>query len=104
MVNIRQIARRTDKTLRAEDCSEIAVDAINRHITISINGTLQQKSIIRSLVGMSTNTLSVHSINKVVEKIPCETSIRHHLSKVVDSLQEIQSKILVYTKDQILVP
>ena len=105
MVNIRQIARRTEKKLRAEDCSEIAVDAINRNITISINGTLPQKTIIRSLVGMSANKLSVHSITKVVERIPCETSVRYHLSKVdLDSLQEIQSKILMYTKDQILVP
>jgi putative transposase len=105
MVNKRQIARRTDKKLRAEECSEIAVAAINRNITISINGTLKQQTIIRSLVGMSANKLSVHSINKVVEKIPCETSVRYHLSKVdLDSLQEIQSKILTYTKDQILVP
>ena len=105
MVNRRQIARRTERVLRAEECSEIAVNAIDRHLTISINGTLKPKTIIRSLVGMSANTLSVHSINKVVEKIPCETSVRYHLSKVdLDSLQEIQSKILMYTKDQILVP
>jgi hypothetical protein len=70
MVNKRQIARRTEKKLRAEKYSEIAVDAINRNITISINGTLKQKTIIRSLVGMSANKFSVHSINKVIEKIP----------------------------------
>ena len=104
MVNKRQIARRIEKKLRAEECSEIAVAAINRNITISINGILNQKTIIRSLVGMSANKLSVHSINKVVEKIPCETSVRYHLSKIdLDSLQEIQSKILTYSKDQILV-
>jgi len=105
MVNKRQIARRIEKKLRAEDCSEIAVDAINQNLTISINGALTQKTIIRSLVGMSANKLSVHSINKVVEKTPCETSFRYHLSKVdLDSLQEVQSQILTYTKDQILVP
>jgi hypothetical protein len=91
MVNKRQIARRTEKKLRAEECSEIAIDAINRSITISINGTLKQKMIIRSLVGMSANKLFVHSINKVVEKISCETSVRYHLSKIdLDSLQEVQ--------------
>jgi len=105
MVNKRQIARRIEKKLRAEDCSEIAVDAINQNLTISINGALTQNTIIRSLVGMSANKLSVHSINKVVEKTPCETSFRYHLSKVdLDSLQEVQSQILTYTKDQILVP
>ena len=105
MVKQRQIARRIEKKLRAEDCFEIAVDAINQNLTISINGALTQKTIIRSLVGMSANKLSVHSINKVVEKTPCETSFRYHLSKLdLDSLQEVQSQILTYTKDQILVP
>jgi len=105
MPNRLQFARRITKEIRAEDCSEIAVDTINRNITIPINGSLSQKTIIRSLVGMSTNKLSVHSINKVVEKTPCETSFRYHLSKIdLDSLQEIQSKILTYSKDQILVP
>jgi putative transposase len=54
---------------------------------------------------MSANKLSVHSLNKAVEKIPCETSVRYHLSKLdLDSLQKVQSKILTYTRDQILVP
>jgi putative transposase len=104
MLNRRQIARRGKKTLSAEECSEIAVGAINRHLTISINGTLNQKTLVQSLVGMSANKLSVHSINQVVEKIPCETSVRYHLSKVdLDSLLELQSKILTYSNNQILV-
>jgi hypothetical protein len=66
MVNKRQIALRIKNEIRAEDCSEIAVEAINRHLTISINGKLSQKTLIRSLVGMSANKLSVHSINKAI--------------------------------------
>lgn len=105
MVNKRQFPRRIKNEMRAEDCSEIAVNAINRHITIPINGPLTQKTIIQSLVGMSANKLSVHSITQVVEKIPCETSVRYHLSKVdLDSLLAIQSKILTYSKNPILVP
>jgi len=105
MVNKRQFARRIKNEVRAEDCSEIAVNAINRHITIPINGPLTQKTIIQSLVGMSANKLSVHSITQVVEKIPCETSVRYHLSKIdLDSLLAIQSKILTYSKNPILVP
>ena len=105
MVKHRQIARRINNEIRAEDCSEIAVEAINRNITISINGTLKQKTLIQSLVGMSANKLSVPSINKSVEKVPCETSVRYHLSKMdLDSHLELQSKILTYSNDQILVP
>jgi putative transposase len=105
MVKYRQIARRIKNEIRAEDCSEIAVEAINRHLTISINGKLNQKTIIQSLIGMSANKLSIHSINKTVENIPSETPVRYHLSKVdLDSLLELQSKILTYSNDQILVP
>jgi putative transposase len=105
MANRRQFARQIKNEIRAEDCSEIAVDAINRNLTISINGTLKQKTLIQSLVGMSANKLSIHSINKAVEKIPCETSVRYHLSKMdTDLLLELQSKILTYSNDQILVP
>ena len=54
---------------------------------------------------MSANKLSIHSINKTVENIPSETPVRYHLSKVdLDSLLELQSKILTYSNDQILVP
>jgi putative transposase len=105
MSNRRQIAHRIKNEIRAEDCSEIAVEAINRHLKISINGKLNQKTLIQSLVGMSANKLSVHSINKAAEKVPCETSVRNHLSKVdLDSLLALQSKILTYSNDQILVP
>jgi len=105
MVNRRQIARRKENVLRAEECSEIAVDAVTRHITIPINGTLKQKTIIRSLVGMSVNNLSLHSITSVVGQLPCETSLRHHLTKLdLDSLREVQSKILAYSQNTILKP
>lgn len=105
MVKHRQIARRIKNEIRAEDCSEIAVEAINRNITIPINGKLNQKTLIRSLIGMSANKLSVHSINKAVEKVPCETSVRYHLSKMdLDSLLGFSSPILTYSNDQILIP
>jgi hypothetical protein len=103
MVNKRQSVRRTERVLRAEEYSEIAVNAINRHITISINGTLKQKTIIQSLVGMSVNKLSVHSMTQTVEKIPCETSVRHHLSKVRLGLSSGNTiKDPIYSKKQSL--
>jgi hypothetical protein len=42
MVKQQQIACRIEKEIRAEDRSEIAVDAISRNITIPINGSLTQ--------------------------------------------------------------
>ena len=82
MVKIPSTSRRKEKVFRAEECCEIAVDAVARHITIPINGSLKPRTIIQSLVGMSTNNLSIHSITQIVERIPCETSVRYHLSKL----------------------
>jgi putative transposase len=105
MVKIRPASRRKEKVLHAEDCCEIAVDAVARHIIIPINGSLKPRTIIQSLVGMSTNNLSIHSITHIVERIPCETSVRYHLSKLdLESLQTVQSKILSYSQNTILKP
>jgi putative transposase len=105
MVQIQPTSRRKEKVLRAEECCEIAVDAVTRHITIPINGSLKPRTIIQSLVGMSTNNLSIHSMTHIVECIPCETSVRYHLSKLdLESLQMVQSKILSYSQNTILKP
>lgn len=105
MVQIQLASRRKEKVLRPEDCCEIAVEAVARHIAIPINGSLKPRTIIQSLVGMSTNNLSIHSITHIVERIPCETSVRYHLSKLdLESLQTVQSKILSYSQNTILKP
>jgi putative transposase len=105
MVQIQLASRRKEKVLRAEDCCEIAVEAVAQHITLPINGSLKPRTIIQSLVGMSTNNLSIHSITHIMERIPCETSVRYHLSKLdLESLQTVQSKILSYSQNTILKP
>ncbi len=81
MVKHMQIAHQIKNEIRAEDCSEIAVEAIIWNLRISINGKLNQKTLIQSLVGISTNS-QVHFINQAVEKNSCETSVRYHLSKM----------------------
>jgi putative transposase len=105
MVQIRPASCRKEKVLRAEDCCEIAVNAVSRHITLPINGSLKPRTIIPSLVGMSTNNLSIHSITHIMEPVPCEASVRYHQSKLdLESLQTVQSKILSYSRNTILKP
>ena len=82
MVQIQPVSRRKEKVLRAEDCCKNAVDAVSRHIAIPINGSLKPRTIIQLLVGMSTNNQSIHLIIYIVERIPCETSVRYYLSKL----------------------
>jgi len=45
------VARNKGMVLRAKECSDYVVDELNNHITIPINGKLNQKTLIRMLVG-----------------------------------------------------
>jgi len=69
MVKHWQTARQIKKEIREEDYSALAVEAIDRNITIPINGLLTQKTIIRSLVGMSANKLSVPCAQEPLKKL-----------------------------------
>lgn len=46
-----------------------------------------------------------HSITKVLEHVPCETSLRYHLKKLdMDELEEKNTAILTHMADQVLKP
>jgi hypothetical protein len=47
MVKYRPIARRITNVIRADNCFEIAGEAITRNLTIPIKGILKQKALIR---------------------------------------------------------
>ena len=99
MPNYHRNARTTVNTLKSKECSDLAVNALNHNLAIPINGTLSQKTLIYSLVGMSVNCLSIHSIGNVVQKVPCETSIKYHLAKLdLPTLESVNSQILTYAQ------
>lgn len=96
MAKYRKYARTVVQTLGAQECSGLAVTALDRHLSIPLNGKLTQKTLYQGLIGMAVNRLSVHSLCKIVSKIPCETSFRYHLSKVdLPTLEKINSQILL---------
>ena len=98
-----QNARTTVNTLKSKECSDLAVNALNRNLNIPINGKLSQKTLFQTITGMSVNRLSIHSIGNIVQKVPCETSIRHHLSKLdLSTLESMNSQILTYGTDTLL--
>ena len=103
MLNSHKNARNTVHTLKSKKCSDLAVNALNRNLNIPINGKLSQKTLFQTITGMSVNRLSIHSIGNVVQKVPCETSIRHHLSKLdLSTLECANSQILTYAADSFL--
>jgi putative transposase len=99
------VARNREMVLRAKECSDIVVNILNSHITIPINGKLDQKNLVRMLVGMASERQSIHSIRSSVSSVPCETSCRYHLAKLNrEDLEEQSSSILLDLSNMVLKP
>jgi len=97
------VARNKGMVLRAKECSDYVVDVLNNHITIPINGKLNQKTLIRMLVGMAAERQSIHSIRTSLSSVPCETSCRYHLAKLdQQELEDESSAILLDLPDSVL--
>jgi len=97
------IARHKGMFLRAKECSDYVVDILNSHITIPINGKLNQKTLVRMLVGMAAERQSIHSIRSSLSSVPCETSCRYHLAKLNhEYLEDEASSILLDIPDSVL--
>ena len=82
--------------LRSKECVEHVLQPLVEHIGIPINGSLTCQDLYQTIIGMAVDQNSVHSISKRYHKVPCETSIRHHLKKLdMDELIESNEKILM---------
>lgn len=91
--------------VRPKECCDLAVTALNRHIIIPIQGSLTQTTTFRTLVGMAVERQSIHSISSLLEKSPCETSLRYHLAKLrMDDLEAANSTILTHSISSVLKP
>ena len=96
----------TDKNyVQPKECCALAVAALDRHVSIPIQGSLTQTIVFRTLVGMAAMQQSVHSIATVLERSPCETSLRHHLAKLsMDDLEPVNTAILGHAISSVLTP
>jgi putative transposase len=91
--------------IKTKECSRMVVDALDHHLTIPIQGSLNQKNILEALTGIAAQRLSIHSINLTTEQVPCETSFRYHLAKLdLEDLEEINHKILTNSTHTVLEP
>jgi putative transposase len=91
--------------LRPQECCARVVAALERSLTIPIQGKLTQTTILKTLVGMAAMNQSVHSATRLLENAPCETSLRHHLKKLdMGELEEKNTEILADTVHQVLKP
>jgi len=99
------LACRSRIELRSKECIDNILQPLVDNIQIPINGSLTSKDIFQTAISMAVNKNSIHSVQKRYEKVPCETSLRHHLKKLdLEKLMEVNNKILIQKPIETLKP
>lgn len=92
-------------SVRPYQCYVLAVGALDQHQSIPIQGSLTQTTVFRTLVGMAAMQQSIHSISSLLERSPCESSLRYHLAKLsMDDLEAVNTAILGHDLSSVLTP
>ncbi|NVO66436.1 ISH3 family transposase [Methanofollis tationis] len=100
-----RVTCRKSNILKPKDCCAPVVSALDQHLTIPIQGKLTQTDLISSLVGMAVMNQSVHSITHILDRVPCETSVRYHLKKLdMADLEQNNTSILTTHMHHVLKP
>jgi putative transposase len=92
-------------SIRPNQCFDLAVAALDQYLSIPIQGSLTQTTVFRTLVGMAVMQQSIHSISSLLERSPCETSLRYHLAKLsMADLEAVNTAILGHNLSSVLTP
>jgi len=104
MVNERRgRASREKQVVNRKECCDLIVQALDRHLTLPIQGKLTQKKLFQGLAGMAASNQSIHSASYTLTDAPCETSFRYHLNKLdISELEGINNLILTYSIRDVL--
>ncbi|HEY3361703.1 MAG TPA: ISH3 family transposase [Methanosarcina sp.] len=82
--------------LKSKECINAVLQTLKDHVTIKINGSLTCEDIFLTVVNMSVNKNSVHSVSKQYQDVACERSLRYHLKKLnMEELIKSNEKILL---------
>lgn len=85
--------------LRAIDCFDNVYQYLNTHLELPVRKSKIKKQVLHSLIAMSSERLSVHSIQPM-DNVLSETSMRHHLSKFsIQELENIAAGLLMHPLD-----
>lgn len=96
---------RKNSDLKSKECCAYAVAAQDQHLTIPIQGRLTQIDLSQALIRMAVVHQSVHSMMRILDRAPCETSFRYHLKRLdMDELERKNTAILTSPMQHVLTP
>ena len=61
--------------LKSKKCIDTVLRPLSDHVTIKINGPLTSEDIFRTVISMSVNRHSVHSVTARYQDVACENSV-----------------------------
>ena len=86
--------------LKAHECFDAVVWNLTKHIRFHTQGSITPKQLISTIVAMSVERLSIHSINTISDDVSSQTNIKHHLDKI--NLEELVEKNVILLTSKIL--
>lgn len=92
-------------SVRPNHCFDLAVAALDQHLSIPIQGSLTQTTVFRTLVGMASMHQSIHSVSSLLERSPCEPSLWYHLATLsMDDREAVNTAFLGHALSSVLTP
>ena len=86
--------------LKAHECFDSVVNNLTKHVRFHTQGRITPKQLLSTIVGMSVEKLSIHSINTISDDVSSPTNIKHHLDKI--TLEELVDKNVILLTSEIL--
>ena len=91
---------KNEYVLKAHECFDKVVSNLKKHVRFQTQGTFTPKQLLSTIVAMSVERLSIHSINTISDDVSSPTNIKHHLDKI--TLEELVDKNAILLTSEIL--
>ena len=93
-------SHKNEYCLKAHECFDSVVKNLTKHIRFQTQGRITPKQLLSTIVAMSVERLSIHSINTISDDVSSPTNIKHHLNKI--TLEELVDKNVILLTYEIL--
>lgn len=93
-------SHKNEYILKAHECFDAIVWNLTKHVRFHTQGRITPKQLLSTIVAMSVERLSIHSINTISGDVSSQTNVRHHLDKI--TIEELVDKNVILLTTEIL--
>ncbi|MBN1389972.1 MAG: hypothetical protein JXA22_04955 [Candidatus Thermoplasmatota archaeon] len=93
-------SHKNEYVLKAHECFDTVVKNLTKYVRSQKQGRITPRQLLSTLVRMSVERLSIHSINRISDDVSSPTNIKHHLNKI--TMEELVDKNVILLTSEIL--